>query len=238
MGDRGGTRAVLGISILTFAGACSPQSSDPPPPALDEGMTDACVGDAVPLIAGFQPAAPVDFLAFRVERMLALPPSVDAASDGWTATIEQPRGEPCTTATDRAACRARLDGLRLATSCGAFIQGTCEDRYLVFTRGDEVGTVERNDVVRFLFPIDTPEEAFYVASLGGLHYSCSNDLPHSRYRRDPNGGFDLSFVVNGGCRPAGSPIEHVLVHMAADGTTKEITRRKIGDTLPCYPDAS
>jgi hypothetical protein len=102
--------------------------------------------------------------------------------------------------------------------------------YLVATRGDQIVTAVDAAQVRALFgTIDTPEEALYLATLAGYTLSCS-DSPHAQYKTD-GGGYRL--VVQRRDGTCNDGITEVVLTVSADGTTQEISSRRIKDPQPC-----
>ena len=121
----------------------------------------------------------------------AAPPSSGPTSEAaFSASFtEDVRGVPCSGAKDPATCRAKIGALRvLGTTCQGLTivpkaapqqstqpeePGRCDVRYLVYTRGDEVGLVVTPvDARAFFGDIDTPQEAIYVAAAGGERFFC------------------------------------------------------------------
>ncbi|HRH01212.1 MAG TPA: hypothetical protein PLR99_33475 [Polyangiaceae bacterium] len=123
-------------------------------------------------------------------------PSGTAQVAQWSARFtDDVRGVPCARAADRALCEKRVAELRLmASQCDGFAvvpkfaapdtatpsrpQGSCTQTYLVYTRGDEVGTVSTAEAARaFLGAIDTPEEALFLAGFEGESFACGGPAP-------------------------------------------------------------
>jgi len=97
----------------------------------------ACAGSLVPAL---HPGVPVDYLELRLDYYPERAHEIVIAGHA---------GTPCATAKDRAACAKAL----------AAAHSTESGEYLVYTRGDEVGTVAGHAAGGFLAPIDSPEEA-------------------------------------------------------------------------------
>ncbi len=107
----------------------------------------------------------------------------------WSAKFgSDVRGTPCSGAKDRPACEKKLATLRVlgddclgvpivplaAPSQPATQRGVCNASYLVYTRGDEVGTVRSGvDARAFFGEIDTPMEALYLVSQQGEQVQCA-----------------------------------------------------------------
>ena len=132
---------------------------------------------------------PVDFVGLRVE---STSPRAGATSAervaAWSARFVDSQGTLCGTAKDKAKCEAAVAAVReLGTTCQGLAivpqfaapeapsvpQGTCETQYLLYTRGDEVGLVrDTREALAFFGPIDSGEEAAYVARAGGEVVMC------------------------------------------------------------------
>ena len=75
------------------------------------------------------------------------------------------------------------DGLLIVPKAAPYrapekLQGECATTYLVYTRGDEVGTVSTAAEAKALFgEIDSPQEAMFVAQFGGEVFSCNEPSP-------------------------------------------------------------
>lgn len=112
----------------------------------------------------------------------------------WTASYTADVvGTACSRATDKPACEKKLAAIRLlGTTCDGLpivpkaapagapqkLQGVCAMTYLVYTRGDEVGTVTTTAEAKAFFgEIDSPQEAMFVAQLGGEIFSCDEPSP-------------------------------------------------------------
>ncbi len=192
----------LAASLLVATSvACSLATTVP------DGFTAACEGSALRLAEGLRPEAEVDFIGFRVESTTlaaagtgapAQDPATPSVPSGpapvalWSARFtDDVRGVPCARAADRALCEKRVADLRLmASQCDGFAVvpkvrapnardiGACSLSYLVYTRGDEVGAVSTAEAARALLgAIDTPQEAMFLARLGGESFVCSGDAP-------------------------------------------------------------
>jgi hypothetical protein len=154
-------RAAFSTAILAACREKTEAVPPPPPPtatptstptttstvtrtSLPAGQTrfgQRCTGLLVPKL---KPKPPVDYLELRLDYYSGRPEVHEIVSTGQT-------GTPCATAKDPAKCKTALDD--------AIPKGTSGGEYLVYTRGDDVGTVRGKDVVAFLGPVDGPEEA-------------------------------------------------------------------------------
>lgn len=227
--------AACGSSVATACGEAEPSRSTP------SQLENACTGTSFSMVGGFTPGTPVDWLAFRNEHATApaAPPDAgDASAPPSTVSSGEERGAPCSGATNREACLQQLAAIRVVKDCKSIFG--CSATYLVFTRGDEIGVLTTNEeVTRFLLPIDTKEEAFYVANRsdpGRLQVRC-NAEPQAKYFVHPNGdGVDVTFTVHRSC-PEGT-LDELVVHVSADGTVTEKERHPLGGIEPCGSDAT
>jgi hypothetical protein len=104
-------------------------------------------------LEGVTPSSPVDYLEVRSENDLSgMPPT------GPVSVIAK-RGTPCATAHDKAACENTLAALRPTNLQSPKAFDHFDGRYLVFTRGDEVGAITtREDLQTFLAPFENPKD--------------------------------------------------------------------------------
>lgn len=152
------------------------------------------------------PATPSDYLALR-----RLEVSVPTARDGDIGLVTMAeRGTLCGGASDGAACKKSYGRLESDAPWSPLV---------FFTRGDKVGIVRSHGgAMTLLGTIDSPEEAFYVAQLGGFRFTCTGD--NAAGYRAVDGGFEI-VTQAGGC---GKPIERIVVRVYADGSLEEISR--------------
>jgi len=196
---------------------------------VPEGFTSACEAGQVSTTKGISPARPVDFLGVRVESTSPRPVTGGNSPDNeaaWTAAFTgDVQGTLCGGASDPAKCRDEVAKLRLLgdTCQGLRIvpkvrpadeaapsqpTGTCETSYLLYTRGDEVGTLRTPDQVRaFLGDIDSPADAMWLASQGGEALVCSGPSPASYAKIE--GGYEITTASACGTR---------VVRVTRDGT--------------------
>lgn len=176
------------LALVALSTACST------PGALPDGYTSLCPQGQLTLTRGFRPAVPVDFVGLRVESTFgrgarASDPAPGASSVAeWSARFIDTQGTLCGTAKDKAKCEQAVAAVReLGLTCQGLTivpkaapaeapsrpQGTCETQYLLYTRGDEVGLVrDTREAIAFFGPIDSGEEAAYVARTGGEVVMC------------------------------------------------------------------
>jgi len=148
----------------------------------------------------------------------------------WSASFTSDvRGTPCSGATDKPACEKKVAALRVLDQCDGLAivpkdiaagaaaprqTGACGAGYLMYTRGDEVGTVQTADEARaFLGIIDSPQDAFLVARLGGEYFACGN--PAAAYATVSD-GFEL--VATSGARAAACTRR--IVRVTRDGAVQ------------------
>jgi hypothetical protein len=134
-------------------------------------------------------------------------PSPTSRIAQWSARFsDDARGVPCAGASNRAACEKRIADIRLMQAqCDGFNvvpkvapardvtrpTGNCTLSYLVYTRGDEVGTVVTSEAARtFLGEINSPQEALFLAKLSGEALSCDAASPASY--APASDGYELS----------------------------------------------
>ncbi len=120
-------------------------------------------------LAGVTPSEPVDYLAVRSDQ----DPQGTGAQPPET-VVE--RGTPCATAQDKAACKSKLDALRPTDLQSPKAVDFFDGRYVVFTRGDEVGAVTtRADLQTFLAPFENPKDgALLLAEFTEHRISCDD----------------------------------------------------------------
>lgn len=131
-----------------------------------------CAGE---LVANLKPARPVDYLELRL----------DYYPDRNTheIVIAGSRGEPC----KDAACAKSLAEAKAAKG----------GSYLVYVRGNEVGTVNGKATAEFLAPIDTPEEAaLTLVDALAENTSTAAVLPScdAKDYKQTNDGFEMTHV--------------------------------------------
>jgi hypothetical protein len=198
--------------------ACGAQSVD------RTGLTeDVCGGAAVydPL-AGVTPTVPVDYLELR--NTLGSPTN--------TPSVVSKSGTPCATATDVPTCQANLAAVSNAggwtPARGPGLSPTITD-LLVYTRGDEVGTITSYDALKaFLVPVDDVHDAALLVSQNpDVHHeiSCGPDSGGA-----VAGGFDVVARTGDTCGP-GTHLDEELVFVstAGDVTVKQDVVVQQGD---------
>jgi hypothetical protein len=202
--------------------ATDPPATRPPPSESDlAGFTAFCAPSSDPgkeelrVFEALAPRRAADYFALR-----HLEGGFDGPDVRDVITVAE-RGTRCATATDHAACEAAYDALVLR---GLFFN------YVFFTRGDEVGIVQsRDDALDLLGGVDSPEEAYFVASWSGYGISCSGETAAAFRPATDGDGFEL-VAESGGCM---TPVDRVVVRVRADGRVEEIDRREISPEQGC-----
>lgn len=170
---------------------------------------DTCSGaTAYDPLAGVTPQVPVDYMELRET----------FGSPANAPNVISKFGTPCATATDPTSCNASLvalsttDGWQPARGGGLSPNIT---EYLVFTRGDEIGTITSYDALKnFLAPIDDIHDAALLAS--------QNPTTQFRIVCGPNtagvvtGGFEIVADTGDTCGQ-GTHIDEDLVFVSAAG---------------------
>jgi hypothetical protein len=223
---------LLSIAVAACGGKASEDESRPAaggPSGSDPAGTDAsvpprtlaafCAGGAAQqidreLFRALTPSPPADYLALR-----HLTGGFDEPDGGRELVTEAERGERCSTASDRASCEHRYETIG---DIGLFYS------YVFFTRGDEVGKIEdAPSAMRLLGTIDSPEEAFFVAGKSGFYATC--DVAAQAAYRKVGDAYEL-VTQRGGCK---APLEEVIVHVHANGTVEEVSKKTIGAEKGC-----
>jgi hypothetical protein len=180
--------------------------------------------------SGLRASPPQDYVASRVEAAF-LQGMADGGEgeEAWVSSTATPSGTPCATATNPADCNRRLAELRLlprtreecetrfpnVTHPGGVHPG-CRIGYLVFTRGDEVGTaVDDAEVSALVGAIDTVQEADWILRRT-YEPTCGGPKGQDLTVRESEEGYEFVFVNN--CERT-SIIR--TVHVARDGTVTE-----------------
>ncbi|HQY61290.1 MAG: hypothetical protein IPF92_22025 [Myxococcales bacterium] len=168
------------------------------------------------------------------------PTTPSAPRTGWIAQwsarfSDDVRGVPCSGASDRPTCERRVAELRLiASECDGFSvvpkvaapggavrsTGECTMSYLVYTRGDEVGTVSTDESARtFLGDINSPQEAILLAKLGGEAFSCDATSPAAY--APASDGYELS-SSKVSVDPSGTPVacRRRILQVTKDGVVR------------------
>ena len=224
----------LGTGALTGA-ACGGVVEDPSKPSADDPIAvQAMCGDGSPppFPAGLRAAPLQDWAAIRSETAFAVEAPADGGSavpdvDHFRAILSGASGTPCATATDVAACRAKLDSFRVLPRSRAECEnaypnwvhplGTlpgCTVEYVLYTRGDEVAAaITDADVRALIADVDSIQEADWVLERTYKPTCGSSQGQSFTVRPLAEGGFEFVFVNE--CEQAGL-VRTVIVE--GDGT--------------------
>lgn len=153
-----------------------------------------CTGSSYEPLVGLTPTDRVDYVELRSQ--------YDFGDDAGTqARVVARNGTPCSSAIDPTKCKANLGAIR---SSSGWLEGAGRVemvvptyRYLVFTRGDQVGLVDTLDeLATFLGPIDAVKEAALLVSEQGYAFEC----PSSNAKSLGSGaGFELIAQSGSAC---------------------------------------
>ncbi len=195
-------RAAVSLGLVG-AGGCAGRI-DP------AGFSDnVCTGAEFRPVVGVTPATPVDYLALREE---------DDTFPGQPPPAREPRvlaatGTACATASAPVTCQGTLAALRSSEGWRGPGGGLDipEHRYVVFTRGDEVGSIVSVDALAaFLGPIEVASEAAWLARERGYRILCDGNNV-----RGAGTGFELRVATGHTCGEGTGIDEHVVAVSAA-----------------------
>lgn len=234
----GSTSAVYGVA------SCGGALEDPENPSDPKAPRSLCGEARVPTFPiGVLSSPAQDYVAARFETayMQSLADGGEGEEDFKVATSNN-SGTPCASATNKQACRTTLDRLRLLPTGRAACEakypnvshpgGThpgCRVTYLVYTRGDDVGTAILDDEIRaFIGRIDNVAEAEWLLRKK-YEPVCGGPRSQSYTVRELEAGFEFVFVNN--CE-RDSVVRTVLVRF--DGTMSEtIAKAPVGTEFSC-----
>lgn len=170
----------------------------------DQFTTNACEGEND--LAGITPAQAVDFMELRQTFSFVDPPMTDVVAT---------QGVACSKATGTA-CSDSLKALMITSgwnvSSGPFGEGAT--RHLVFTRGDEVGSVTTLEALKtFVAPVDNPRDAVFLIRNG---LSDHNVICDERNVAAVSDGFNVLTTSGTACGEGTHKDEHV-VHVSSTG---------------------
>jgi hypothetical protein len=204
------------------AAACSPATS---------GSQDSPVSLADPEIGRDAPSSEVcNVNAYALVSGLHLPNPVHYLARDYSGAPMEQAGTACEAADDPEACASALAAIRTEASASP-TAATFGRFYYVYTRGSEVDVVvSEQEVLEFLGPIDTANEAAIVLSLKYGMTRCSDlDAALDGYLTGPNYYHrQLTPATPGMCETIGV----FAVHVAHDGATTELQREVIRGTCP------
>lgn len=187
----------------------------------------ACAAPLGPFAPGLRPATAVDYIEVRGP-LGSNPSSFEDA--GVDPPAESKAGTPCATATDKDACATTLRGART----GGWAEGICgppmrTESFLVYTRGDTVGTAgTAAEVTALLAPIDSAEEARLVLlATKGVQLRCVDGKPRSGVRQNADGSYEI-ITTHGGC-----PSLRTRFRIETSGALSELASQSDGASCAC-----
>lgn len=157
------------LALTSAAVAAASGCSDP---SVDRSIfdADACKDGYLDRVAGVTPAAPVDYLELR---------GVSPYESTGQFTTMAKAGTACANASDAAACEASLTELRPDLGWTIDAVDHQNKNYLIYTRGDEVGTVgSLTELAAFVAPVDTSGDAALIATAHGYMVLCDGNNAH------------------------------------------------------------
>ncbi len=141
---------LLFLGLVGTASAVAMPACDGDELRSEDFKTDACEGDP---LHGVTPAVPVDYLELRSDS------GAQPSSGQDDVRVLASSGFACANAVDKTKCQAALESLRPVDAQRPKAMGPDDRRYLVFTRGDEVGAVTSVEALRtFLAPFENPKD--------------------------------------------------------------------------------
>jgi hypothetical protein len=200
----------LFLGIAATVAACGGSREEDSIRASDFA-TNVCEGG---WLDGVTPSAPVDYLELASVTLGGNPEDAPKI-------IEQ-TGSRCGTATDKARCEAAIAALDLPKSQRFSLQ-YFETRYLIYTRGDEVGAITTSDDARrFLSPFENAKDAaLLVRAFTGPSLHC--EVTNTRRSGD---GFEFYATSGSTC---GGDVHDDVVRVSRDGAV-EVVATEIAQT--------
>jgi hypothetical protein len=145
------------LAPLALAG-CAPDTT---------GYTPAECADSQLSVHGLQPSVIPDVVALRLVSGRNFDPQ---PANPVTINSE---GTACATAGNQSVCLEAFSALAPMSGFAASCFQICQDYHLATTRGDEVKAVASLDELKaFLGPIDTAQEAIFIAFANGYNITC------------------------------------------------------------------
>ena len=133
-------------------------------------------------------------------------------------------GAACATATDVNACQTNFTALSPMSGFAAACLQICQDYHLATTRGDEVKAVSSLEALKaFLGPIDTPQEALFIAFANGYNLSC--ETPDRGSAKSVGTGWEVIGTKGIACG-AGTAVTRHFLNVSREGELTE-TRAEI-----------
>jgi hypothetical protein len=184
-------------------------------------------------LSGLNPQASVDYAALRLKDTYEPPAGLPEHLNPRTELDAQ--GTACATASDASACESAMAqaiaGVELHQQCGG-PPLACQ-HFLLTTAGDHVEVTSPEELVQFLGPIDTPQEALLRVFQGTfMGYSITCDRPDNTSVRAVSDGYQVVATrMSSDC----NPVTHSrnLLHVAADGSVTQLRSQVAAVTLGC-----
>lgn len=203
-------RRALQVSVIgpvALAG-CGPDTTGYAPLACDNFQIS---------VRGLQPPVIPDVIELRVVTNREFEPESSARKVNG-------EGTACATATDVNACQASFTALSPMSGFAAACFQICQDYHLATTRGDEVKAVASLEALKaFLGPIDTPQEALFIAFANGYDLSC--EQPARGSAKSVGTGWDVIGTKGIACG-AGTAVTRHFLKVTREGELTE-TRAEI-----------
>ncbi|MBK9265511.1 MAG: ferritin-like domain-containing protein [Polyangiaceae bacterium] len=206
-------RLFKGILVASFVPGCGGVDRD-------QFTTNACTGNND--LDGLTATPAVDYMELRQTVAFSEPPMTEVIAK---------QGSACANASGTT-CSDTLATLTVTggwTRSSGFFDGGPTTRYLVFTRGDEVGAVASlDDLKKFLAPIENPRDAIFLIDneLSGHRVICEENNTAA-----VDDGFHILTTSGTACGEGSHRDEHV-VHVSSTGviTVKETVVIEEGDS--------
>ncbi len=203
-------RRALQVSVIgpvALAG-CGPDTTGYTPLACDDFQIS---------VRGLQPPVIPDVIELR------LVTNRQFEADSALVKVNS-EGTACATATDVNACQTNFTALSPMSGFAAACLQICQDYHLATTRGDEVKAVSSLEALKvFLGPIDTPQEALFIAFANGYNLSC--EKPDRGSAKSVGTGWEVIGTRGIACG-AGTAVTRHFLNVTREGELTE-TRAEI-----------
>ncbi|MFK7929419.1 MAG: ferritin-like domain-containing protein [Myxococcota bacterium] len=177
-------------------------------PAVDEASPisgDLKAQCAAPILQGFTPAEPVDFLAIRTSSDMRDPRTEDGAT----------LGTACSGASNKDTCISTLAASVPGSTGYGYCGMGCSDTGLVYTRGDTVGLVDSpQEAAAFFGTIDTVAEVLHLVRTHDHEPNCTT------LQATAKAGYQIEATFQTSDCPFTD--ERRLLSVAADGTLTQL----------------
>ena len=199
-------RRALQLSLaapLALAG-CGPDTTGYAKAECDSGQLS---------VRGLQPSVIPDVVELRL---------VSAQRNSGKPVTISTDGNACATATAPATCQADFSALSPMSGFASSCLQICVDYHLATTRGDQVKAIASLEELKaFLGPIDTPQEALFIAFANGYDISCGQA---DRGSAKPVGsGWEVLGTRGIACGPGTAVTRHFLSVTSAGELTETRT---------------